>query len=131
MASNKKKINKLSKRLKKTQSRVEKLAQQISRLGSQLAQQDDQAQQLQSNQQQGVDTSHDLPAGEAIDLDIYPDEVSQEVLRKAAFLRDRYEFHLEQDKPKPLAREAANADLVAQYGEESGFTQQELEDVLS
>jgi hypothetical protein len=52
-------------------------------------------------------------------------------LRKAGFLRERYEFHLAVNKSKPAARKQANRDMMEIYGSESGFSDQELQDVLT
>ncbi|OOZ36302.1 hypothetical protein [Solemya velesiana gill symbiont] len=58
-------------------------------------------------------------------------DLSRDALRKAGFLRERYEHHLGLNKPKEVARHDANQDLMENYGPDSEFTDQELEDVLS
>ena len=51
--------------------------------------------------------------------------------KKHSYLRDRYEAYLNDGRKKADARGLANADLVAKYGEESGFTEQDLQDILT
>ncbi|MES9970068.1 MAG: hypothetical protein ABW092_08545 [Candidatus Thiodiazotropha sp.] len=51
--------------------------------------------------------------------------------KKHGFLRDRYEHHLELGKAKEAARALADQDLRDAFGDEAGYSQQELEDILS
>jgi hypothetical protein len=46
-------------------------------------------------------------------------------------LRDRYEFHLEDGQNKTTARTLANEDLREKFGEDVGYPEQELENILS
>jgi hypothetical protein len=47
------------------------------------------------------------------------------------YLRDRYELHLSNGVTKDRARELANDDLKSEYGESSGYSQEELSAILS
>jgi hypothetical protein len=47
------------------------------------------------------------------------------------YLRDRYEFHLGSGQEKSQARSLADRDLRDKYGENAGYSEQELEDILS
>ncbi|MES9992801.1 MAG: hypothetical protein ABW098_12655 [Candidatus Thiodiazotropha sp.] len=51
--------------------------------------------------------------------------------KQHGFLRDRYEFHLENGQAKDAARAMANQDLRDSFGDEVGYSQQELETILS
>lgn len=131
MASKKKKLKKLTKQLIKSQDNAKKYKRQIERLCRQLDKRETRILELQNQLQQHNQSEYELVEALPPQLDPVCDEVSRDVLRKATFLRDRYEFHLAQNKTKPVARQEANNDLVAQYGIDSGFTEQELQDVLS
>jgi hypothetical protein len=47
------------------------------------------------------------------------------------YLRDRYELHLSNGVSKDRARELANDDLKSEYGEGSGYSEEELSAILS
>ncbi len=51
--------------------------------------------------------------------------------KRHRYLRDRYDFHLENSHDKPDARDLADKDLRQEYGEDAGFSKQELEHILS
>jgi len=51
--------------------------------------------------------------------------------QRHGYLRDRYEFHLTGTRDKTLARSLADQDLRERYGEDAGYTEQELEQILS
>jgi KaiC/GvpD/RAD55 family RecA-like ATPase len=51
--------------------------------------------------------------------------------KQHGFLRDRYEFHLESGKEKVSARALANQDLREAFGDEAGYSEEELENILS
>jgi len=55
----------------------------------------------------------------------------KEAWKKYSYLRGRYEFYLEQDHDKAFAREVANRDLVNEFGEEAGYSESELLEILS
>ena len=139
MASKKKRLRKLKKQLLKAENKVKKSKQKIERLGRKLGKRDTHILELErrledrseDRLEQASQPEFSLPDAAEFQEDSFYDAISRDALKKASFLRDRYEFHLGQNKPKPLAREEANNDLIAQYGEESGFTEQELQDVLS
>ncbi len=135
MASKKKRLRKLKKQLLKAENKVKKSKQKIERLGRKLGKRDNRMleleRRLEDRLEQASQPEFGLPDAAEFHEDSFYDAISRDALKKASFLRDRYEFHLGQNKPKPLAREEANNDLIAQYGEESGFTEQELQDVLS
>ncbi|MBT3061109.1 MAG: hypothetical protein AB2728_19720 [Candidatus Thiodiazotropha sp.] len=51
--------------------------------------------------------------------------------KQHGFLRDRYEYHLENGQAKETARAMANRDLRDSFGDEAGYSEQELETILS
>ena len=55
----------------------------------------------------------------------------REAWKRHGYLRERYEFHLEAGRNKDQARGLANSDLQERFGEEAGYTSQELEQILS
>jgi hypothetical protein len=57
--------------------------------------------------------------------------VQRKAWQRHGYLRDRYEFHLGSCRDKSKARVLADQDLREKYGEEAGYTEQELEQILS
>jgi predicted RNase H-like nuclease (RuvC/YqgF family) len=57
--------------------------------------------------------------------------VQKEAWKKHGFLRDRYEYHLENGQDKEAARVLADKDLRDAFGDEAGYSKQDLEDILS
>lgn len=55
----------------------------------------------------------------------------KEAWKKHGYLRDRYEYHLENGQEKGAARAMANRDLIDSFGNEAGYSEQELEVILS
>jgi hypothetical protein len=55
----------------------------------------------------------------------------KEAWKKHGYLRDRYEYHLENGEQKEKARTMANRDLIDSFGDEAGYSGQELEVILS
>ena len=51
--------------------------------------------------------------------------------KRHGYLRERYEFHLENGQDKSQARLLADKDLRAEFGADAGYTAQELEQILS
>ncbi|MCG8489699.1 MAG: hypothetical protein MI756_19680 [Chromatiales bacterium] len=51
--------------------------------------------------------------------------------RRHGYLRSRYEHYLEQNEEKTMARQHAGQDLVEKFGEEAGYTELQLEQILS
>ena len=51
--------------------------------------------------------------------------------RRHGFLRDRYEYHLGHSDDKTAARRLAGQDLKEKFGEEAGYSEHELEQILS
>jgi predicted RNase H-like nuclease (RuvC/YqgF family) len=51
--------------------------------------------------------------------------------KQHGFLRDRYEFHLVNGEEKTAARALANQDLCGAFGDEAGYSEEELENILS
>ncbi|MES9833192.1 MAG: hypothetical protein ABW139_13230 [Candidatus Thiodiazotropha sp. DIVDIV] len=51
--------------------------------------------------------------------------------RRHGYLRDRYEYHLEHNEDKGIARQLAGQDLKEKFGEEAGYSELQLEQILS
>ena len=51
--------------------------------------------------------------------------------RRHGFLRHRYEYHLEQNEDKAIARQLAGQDLKEKFGEPAGYSELQLEQILS
>lgn len=51
--------------------------------------------------------------------------------KQHSYLRDRYEYHLAAGQDKTGARLLANQDLKTEFGQEAGYTEQELQHILS
>lgn len=51
--------------------------------------------------------------------------------KRHGYLRDRYEFHLGSGQDKTTARNLADMDLREEFGEDAGYSEQELEQILS
>lgn len=129
----KKELKKLKKRALKAEEKVNKLQKKIVQLDKKLAKRNarikDLTRQSTGKAPEAPDSS-ETPSLDSIRKSVSTD-LSRDALRRAVFLRDRYEHHLRLSKPKDLARREANQDLIGNYGPETGFTDQELEDVLS
>ena len=54
----------------------------------------------------------------------------REAWKRHAFLQDRYEFHLHQGHPLEKARILANQDLMARFGNDTGYSAPQLEAIL-
>jgi len=50
--------------------------------------------------------------------------------KRHQFLQDRFEFHVEHGLDKVQARLAANSDLVSKFGEEAGYSDDQLDGIL-
>ncbi|MEN8177798.1 MAG: hypothetical protein ABFS39_04180 [Pseudomonadota bacterium] len=57
--------------------------------------------------------------------------VQKQAWRRHGYLRDRYEFHLGEGQGKSNARVLADKDLRDRYGEDAGYTELELEQILT
>ncbi len=50
--------------------------------------------------------------------------------KRYSYLQDQYEAHLSAGMDKVRARAAANHDLITQFGEDAGYTREQLADIL-
>ena len=113
-------LKQYKKKLANAEKKLKKLTRENLKLAEKLARQD---------------TKISVEEKEVFSLEDFQNPVSldctRNALRRAKFLRDRYEHHLGLKKSKTAARQEANQDLVVSFGPESGFTAQELNDVLT
>ncbi|MEJ1296826.1 MAG: hypothetical protein RPU64_09075 [Candidatus Sedimenticola sp. (ex Thyasira tokunagai)] len=126
----KKELKQFKKKVLKADAKVKKLQQEIAQLDKRLVKRDERIKDLQRRSKGKASEKKEEISLENIQksVSIKP---SRDALQKAGFLRNRYEQYLELNKAKTVARREANRDLVESYGPEAGFTDQELEDVLS
>ncbi len=128
----KKEIKQLRKRVQKAMERNLKAQKELGRLQKRIARRDKQATAgLSEARSEGA--LDETPGSEAL---VESEEAGlasaqRATWKKHAYLRDRYEAHLAEGQDKTDARKLANADLVDKYGEDSGFTEQELQDILT
>lgn len=128
----KKEIKQLRKRVQKAIERNLKAQKELGRLQKRIARRDEQATAgLSEAESAGV--LDETPGSEAL---VESEEAGlasaqRATWKKHAYLRDRYEAHLAEGEGKSEARTRANADLVDKYGDDSGFTEQELQDILT
>ena len=129
----KKEIKQLRKRVRKAMERNLKAQQELSRLQKRIARRDAGAAAApnlgEPEVRQTLEGMESEPLDEAMEVGLAA--AQRATWKKHTYLRDRYEVHLFDGRKKADARNLANADLVAKYGEESGFTEQDLEDILS
>jgi predicted RNase H-like nuclease (RuvC/YqgF family) len=57
--------------------------------------------------------------------------MQQQARQRHGYLRHRYEYYLTVDQDKNAARALADQDLREKFGDDSGYTQEELELILS
>ena len=134
--ANKKKLKKeiklLRKRVKKAMARKFKAQKELDRMQARIARREQRAAALAAST--GVESSFEqMPVPEAVEAteDMGFATAQRATWKKHTYLRDRYEAYLEEGRVKHNARRLANADLVAKYGEDSGFSEQDLEDILT
>ncbi len=126
----KKEIKQLRKRVKKAMERNLKAQEELSRLQKRIATRDAQgtaAPDLTEPAAREVVESGSLDG--ALEESLAADHRAS--WKRHTYLRDRYEAHLNKGRKKTDARRFANADLVAKYGEEAGFAEQDLQDILT
>lgn len=135
--ANKDKLTKVVKRLKKKMEQqsiqLKKAETKITKLQKKLDAKEQKILRLKAQPETGNDTDHHSK-----------DEIFQETTgdkkaiidhknawKRHTYLRDRYEQHMVDGHDKDSARLLANKDLTARYGQEVGFTQEQLGDILS
>ncbi len=123
---------KMKKQLLKAEKKLRQLQKEVEQLDRKLLKRKKQIVNLQRCLDGAVGETKlkETSSFENIQMSV-ASNVPRDVLRKAEFLLDRYEHHLGLSKTKRVARHHANQDMIENYGPDAGFTQQELEDVLS
>lgn len=118
----------------KTKDLVKSLGKQIKRLTKALNTREDEIRALKtlrSTEETRGGHGEDLPSsfddwaapGSAIER--------KRTWERHQYLRARYEHHLAAGREKPKARALADKDLRARYGEDKGYTGDQLEAILS
>lgn len=111
------KIKQLEKQLKKRESLIEELRGQLkkSKTGK------------EKKKKPGDNPSNPLFSGQTDRVGV----AQRKAWQRHEYLRDRYELHLAKGQDKGSARSLADKDLREKYGEEAGYTEQQLEQILS
>ena len=124
----KKKIKKLEQRLKEAPKQAKK---EIKRLKHALEERDRTIESLRRRLREQAPReatgSVEIPASRDRKLALG----QKNAWKRHSFLRERYEAHLAAGHDKGQARLLANRDLMERYGEEVGFTRDELVAILS
>lgn len=110
------------------------LWQEIARLTQALKARDDEIIALKSRQE-GENTSTGKAEDLAVALSDWQETESVSDRKKTwerhQYLRTRYEHHLEAGLNKNRARTFADQDLRGRYGDDAGYTEEQLEAILS
>lgn len=128
-------LKKEAKRAQKPKKgKVKALWQEIARLTQALKARDDEILSLKGRQE-GEDTSTGKAEDLAVALSDWQETASVSDRKKTwerhQYLRTRYEHHLEAGLNKNRARTCADQDLRARYGEDAGYTEEQLDAILS
>jgi hypothetical protein len=119
-------------KLKKGKAKL--LWQEIARLTQALKARDDEIIALKSRQE-GENTSTGKAEDLAVTLSDWHETSSVSDRKKTwerhQYLRTRYEHHLEAGLNKNRARTFADQDLRGRYGDDAGYTEEQLEAILS
>lgn len=129
----KKKIKKLTQKLDQQATASKKTKKEIKRFKRELEIRD---QVIADFQQQLANKQGEAP--KSLDSILLADEEDRKLAvdhkntwKKHRFLCERYDVHLDSGQGKNNARTMANEDLVERYGNEAGFTTEQLCDILS
>ena len=133
--ANKKKLEKELKRLKKkAEVQNEDSKKKIKQLKSDLSQYEKQITKLRRK----IGKNSETDAAEESGIDPFGEFQNQGVAanhkeswKKFSYLRNRYEFFLEQRKEKTEARRLANEALIKKYDKSVGYSEDELDAILS
>ena len=129
----KKKAEKVAKPGKLKES-AKALRKEIHRLTQELQLKDDQLKALKQGAQADSAAVNDLDMladflHESSDTGSISER--KKIWERHQYLRSRYEAHLEAGLLKPAARRSADADLRDRYGDETGYTEEQLDSILS
>ncbi len=131
-AKDKKKHRKLKQA--STKKSPKELKREVKRLQQELRQRDELILELKGGQGQvsatGIDKSlpskpRPNPKKESVAL------THRKAWERHQFLRSQYEFHLESGESKGRARAKADRDLRRRYGDDAGYTHEQLDAILS
>ena len=130
----KKEMKQLRQKAKRAESRQEEFRQEIKRLKKEISLRDQQIADLLGKGKKNAPMELGHSAAPKALHKIQKKGVAtdqREAWKKYSYLRDRYEFYLDDDRDKTKARSLANQDLVGKYGEEFGYSEKQLIDILS
>lgn len=110
------------------------LRKEIHRLTQELQLKDDQLKALKQGGQADLAVENDLDIlSEYLHESSNTGSISErkKIWERHQFLRSRYEAHLEAGQVKAEARRNADRDLRQRYGDEAGYTEEQLDSILS
>jgi chromosome segregation ATPase len=124
-----KKLKKLKQRLDKAQKEQLSLLQKTKKLADQLKEREQQIGILQGQ----LECLSDVRSPRSSKGPTKPKResgIQRQDWKRFSYLRDRYEYHLG-SQSKQKARVSANQDLVRTFGVDSGYSEDELDCILS
>lgn len=121
-----------------TQAYTQDLEQRIKKLERKLKQRDSTIEELihQLNESKARKNKKRKP-GKSVSKTLFSQQTTRVAIdqrkawRRHGYLRDRYEYHLSEGQDKANARILADKDLRGKFGEDAGYSEQELEQILS
>ena len=127
-------VKRLKKKAEKAEAQKEALKQKIKQLKSKITARDKELSDLR------LKLADDSPSPSAPEAEsqalggiqkkgVATDQ--REAWKKFSYLRSRYEHYLSEDSASSDARILANDDLITKFGEEAGYTESELLDILT
>ncbi|MCU7803832.1 MAG: hypothetical protein KZQ96_11590 [Candidatus Thiodiazotropha sp. (ex Lucinoma borealis)] len=122
----KQKINKLESELKRRERKINDLRGQIKEVENKKSKKGKKGKK-EKRQNRGEGATKLLLAQQSTRVGI----AHRDAWRQHGFLRHRYEYHMESGKEKTTARHLADKDLREKFGEDAGYSEEELEHILS
>jgi predicted RNase H-like nuclease (RuvC/YqgF family) len=121
------KVSELKHRIKMLEALVEKRERTIAKLKTKLDESESHQVKKQGKQKSPGGATKLLRSQRSSRVGLN----QRDAWRRHGYLRSRYEHYLEQNEEKTTARELAGQDLVEKFGEEAGYTESQLEHILS
>ncbi|MCU7931893.1 MAG: hypothetical protein KZQ90_13915 [Candidatus Thiodiazotropha sp. (ex Codakia rugifera)] len=120
-------IRDLKQKIKKLESELKRRERKIDDLKDQIRDVENKKSRKGKRQKGGKGATKLLLAQQSTRVGI----AQRDAWRQHGFLRHRYEYHMESGKDKTTARNLADKDLREKFGEDAGYSEEELEHILS
>lgn len=124
---------KLERRLCRQERRIDKLKKQVKRQSKALAERDralgELRRQLEENNSGARKPARAVLQSSARGRNLALQH--RNAWQRHTYLRERFEEHLGSGCKRQQAREQANRDLMARYGDDAGYTSEQLESILT